>query len=82
VALGAFWQGSSGRHYHSMVRLNISGRSPGARSEDADFDDRGLIYLADRNVGFDILKLHENCDWRSFLGHSGFAQTGEISGFK
>jgi hypothetical protein len=31
-----------------------------SRSNDADFDDRGLVHLADRNVGFDMLKLCEN----------------------
>jgi hypothetical protein len=30
---------------------------PSSPSNDDDVDNRGLIYLADRNVGFDILEL-------------------------
>jgi hypothetical protein len=40
-----------------MARLNISGRWPSGRaphSNDVGFDERRLIYLADRNVGFEI----------------------------
>jgi hypothetical protein len=33
----------------------VGGR-PSPQSNDVDIDDRGLVYLADRNVGFDILE--------------------------
>ena len=32
------------------------GGRPSPQSNDVDIDDRGLIYLADRNIGFDILE--------------------------
>jgi hypothetical protein len=32
-------------------------RRPSSPSNDVDVSNRGLIYLADRNVGFDILEL-------------------------
>jgi hypothetical protein len=33
------------------------GDRPAAQSNDVDVDERGLIYLVDRNVGFDVLEL-------------------------
>jgi hypothetical protein len=63
----------------------VAGRPSPQRN---DIDDRGLIYLADRNIGFDILELRRRPDGdatdpaRSFLGHSGLAKAGQISGFK
>lgn len=34
-----------------------AGERPAAQSNDVDVDERGLIYLVDRNVGFDVLEL-------------------------
>ena len=33
-----------------------AGGRPAPQSNDVTLDDRGLIYLVDRNVGFDILE--------------------------
>jgi len=32
-------------------------RRPSPQSNDVDIDERGLSYVADRNVGFDLLEL-------------------------
>src|ERR1700730_8022929 len=70
------------------------GRSPGGRApkrNDVDVNDRGLIYFVDRVVGFDIAEPRRQPDVctacaavsrRSFIGHSGLAQTDEKSGFE
>jgi hypothetical protein len=34
------------------------GANPSPQSNDVDVDDRGLIYLLDRNNGFDILEFN------------------------
>ena len=47
---------SAPREIASFIPEPCGGR-PSPQSNDVDIDDRGLIYLADRNIGLDILEL-------------------------
>jgi hypothetical protein len=47
---------NSPREIGHFIPEPVGGR-PSPQSNDVDIDDRGLIYLADRNIGFDILEL-------------------------
>ena len=55
-----------GRLVHPRARR----RPPAPQSNDVTLDDRGLIYLVDRNVGFDILEFNGYC-------HSGASNASE-----
>jgi hypothetical protein len=68
----------------------VAGR-PSPQRNDIDVNDRGLIYFVDRVVRFDIAEPRRQPDVctacaavsrRSFIGHSGLAQTDEKSGFE
>jgi len=47
---------NSPREIGHFIPEPVGGR-PSPQTNDVDIDDRGLIYLADRNIGFDILEL-------------------------
>ncbi len=47
---------NSPREIGHFIPEPVGGR-PSPQSNDVDIDDRGLIYLADRNIGLDILEL-------------------------